>query len=94
MQANFVYDYSPSFVCLAHKFTGKERDTESGLDYFGARYYVSKRYDMASGQVARLSFFEHFSPPPGECSSMEAGALLPSLRVFFGNRRKNFGARH
>lgn len=20
-------------------FTGKERDTESGLDYFGARYY-------------------------------------------------------
>lgn len=22
-------------------FTGKERDTESGLDYFGARYYVS-----------------------------------------------------
>ncbi len=24
-----------------HKFTGKERDTESGLDYFGARYYSS-----------------------------------------------------
>lgn len=23
------------------KFTGKERDTESGLDYFGARYYAS-----------------------------------------------------
>src|SRR5258708_33668365 len=22
-----------------YKFTGKERDTESGLDYFGARYY-------------------------------------------------------
>jgi len=22
-----------------HKFTGKERDTETGLDYFGARYY-------------------------------------------------------
>ena len=22
-------------------FTGKERDTESGLDYFGARYYAS-----------------------------------------------------
>jgi RHS repeat-associated protein len=27
-----------AFVCL---FTGKERDTESGLDYFGARYYAS-----------------------------------------------------
>jgi RHS repeat-associated protein len=24
-----------------HHFTGKERDTESGLDYFGARYYSS-----------------------------------------------------
>jgi RHS repeat-associated protein len=24
-----------------YKFTGKERDIESGLDYFGARYYVS-----------------------------------------------------
>ena len=24
-----------------HHFTGKERDTESGLDYFGARYYAS-----------------------------------------------------
>jgi RHS repeat-associated protein len=26
----------------ARKFTGKERDTETGLDYFGARYYGSK----------------------------------------------------
>jgi len=24
-----------------YKFTGKERDTESGNDYFGARYYAS-----------------------------------------------------
>src|SRR5579864_3721829 len=24
-----------------YKFTGKERDTESGLDMFGARYYAS-----------------------------------------------------
>jgi RHS repeat-associated protein len=23
------------------RFTGKERDTESGNDYFGARYYAS-----------------------------------------------------
>jgi RHS repeat-associated protein len=31
-----------SEVCvLDYKFTGKERDTESGLDYFGARYYSS-----------------------------------------------------
>jgi RHS repeat-associated protein len=25
----------------ADKFTGKERDAESGLDYFTARYYAS-----------------------------------------------------
>ncbi len=27
-------------VC-ASRYTGKERDAESGLDYFGARYYAS-----------------------------------------------------
>ena len=27
-----------------HKFTGKERDPETGSDYFGARWY---RYDMS-----------------------------------------------
>jgi RHS repeat-associated protein len=26
----------------AYKFTGKERDPESGLDYFGARYYAAQ----------------------------------------------------
>ncbi len=26
---------------VLEKFTGKERDAESGLDYFGARYYGS-----------------------------------------------------
>ena len=35
MQSDFSYD------CTAHKFTGKERDAESGLDMFGARYYAS-----------------------------------------------------
>jgi RHS repeat-associated protein len=31
----------PSQVVKRTKFTGKERDTESGNDYFGARYYGS-----------------------------------------------------
>jgi len=30
-----------SYDASVYKFTGKERDTESGLDYFGARYYGS-----------------------------------------------------
>lgn len=31
----------PTFVHFQYLFTGKERDTESGNDYFGARYYAS-----------------------------------------------------
>src|SRR5207302_6045487 len=31
-----------------YKFTGKERDTESNLDYFGARYYSSTLGRFAS----------------------------------------------
>ncbi|MBS1813668.1 MAG: hypothetical protein JSS87_02210 [Acidobacteria bacterium] len=31
----------PSITTNRYKFTGKERDAESGLDYFGARYYAS-----------------------------------------------------
>ena len=41
----FIYDRIPRYVYLcalnASRSTGKERDTESGLDYFGARYYGS-----------------------------------------------------
>lgn len=42
MQHGLVYDYSERFVHLyafgPSLFTGKERDAESGLDNFGARY--------------------------------------------------------
>ncbi|MBN9617473.1 MAG: RHS repeat-associated core domain-containing protein [Acidobacteriales bacterium] len=41
MQSEFTYDSTPRFVHFSYRFTGKERDTESGLDYFGARYYGS-----------------------------------------------------
>lgn len=36
-----MYDAMPQQVLLANKFTGKERDAESGLDDFGDRYYSS-----------------------------------------------------
>jgi RHS repeat-associated protein len=36
-EASTLTDNNPN----RYKFTGKERDTESGLDYFGARYYGS-----------------------------------------------------
>src|ERR1700735_4921600 len=45
MQTECIYDCTRSFVhsCIlnASKFTAKERDAESGLDMFGARYYGS-----------------------------------------------------
>ena len=41
MQTTYKYDCNPSFACLTYKFTGKERDSESGNDYFEARYYSS-----------------------------------------------------
>jgi len=36
-----MYDCSCQHVPFAHKFTGKERDAESGLDNFDFRYYAS-----------------------------------------------------
>jgi len=40
-------DYCPT-VAQHYKFTGKERDVESGLDYFGARHYGSNIGRFAS----------------------------------------------
>lgn len=34
-------EFSPQTAASHYKFTGKERDSETGLDYFGARYYGS-----------------------------------------------------
>ncbi|HWR35383.1 MAG TPA: RHS repeat-associated core domain-containing protein [Clostridia bacterium] len=36
-----ILHVSENCVSKVRKFTGKERDTETGLDYFGARYYAS-----------------------------------------------------
>ena len=38
-----------------HHFTGKERDAESGLDYFGARYYGSSMGRFMSPDPSKLS---------------------------------------
>jgi RHS repeat-associated protein len=37
----FGEEYVPQTGSDSRRFTGKERDTETGLDYFGARYYAS-----------------------------------------------------
>jgi len=43
----------------AQKFTGKERDTETGLDYFGARYLSS-----AQGRFTSPDWSEKPEPVP------------------------------
>lgn len=45
-----------------HHFTGKERDTESGLNYFGARYYSSSTARMTSPDPSGLSFADIGNP--------------------------------
>jgi hypothetical protein len=37
-RASFSYDCSSQQALFAYKFTAKERDSESGLDNFGARF--------------------------------------------------------
>jgi RHS repeat-associated protein len=54
---------------VTQKFTGKERDSESGLDYFGARYYGSAlgRFtspDEFKGGFENLNGTPAFSPGP------------------------------
>jgi RHS repeat-associated protein len=43
-------------------FTGKERDTESGNDYFGARYYASTMGRFTSPDPSGLMFADHTNP--------------------------------
>src|SRR5437868_7966351 len=40
---SFGFEYNPQNTVNHYKFTGKERDSESNLDYFGARYYSSNQ---------------------------------------------------
>jgi RHS repeat-associated protein len=42
--------------------TGKERDTESGNDYFGARYYASSRGRFMSPDPSGLSYADPTNP--------------------------------
>jgi RHS repeat-associated protein len=50
-----MYDGSVQCVPLAHKFTGKERDSESGLDNFEARYLGSSMGRFMSADPENLS---------------------------------------
>jgi RHS repeat-associated protein len=59
MQISFIYDCTPRFVHSRafepSRYTGKERDTESGLDYFGARYYASSMARWMSPDLVNVT---------------------------------------
>jgi RHS repeat-associated protein len=57
-----VADYCPT-VAQHYKFTGKERDTESGLDMFGARYNASSMGRFMSPDPEQIDGFDHLSDP-------------------------------
>jgi RHS repeat-associated protein len=45
-----------------HHFTGKERDAESGLDYFGARYYASTAGRFLSPDPSAEDYADRSNP--------------------------------
>jgi len=47
-----MYDCAVQHASLIYKFTGKERDSESGLDNFGARYMSSRRVGQRFRRVS------------------------------------------
>lgn len=57
MQTGFSYDASSHFALRLYLFTGKERDQESGNDYFGTRYYASRvgRFNSPDPSMRGLS---------------------------------------
>ncbi len=51
-----------SAVVCASRYTGKERDSESGNDYFGARYYASSMGRFMSPDPSGLYFADPTNP--------------------------------
>ncbi len=61
-----MYDTSTNlsllYVSSEQHFTGKERDTESGLDNFGARYYGSSMGRFMSPDPSGLAYADITNP--------------------------------
>ena len=57
----FGEPWTPPVIADVRQFAGKERDTETGFDYFGARYYSSGigRFTTADSAVILADAMEH-----------------------------------
>lgn len=66
MQSSFNYDCGSSFEHLCgfweSRFTGKERDAESGNDYFKYRYYASSMGRWLSPDPSKLNYADLGNP--------------------------------
>ena len=58
----FGQETSATSAINHYKFTGKERDTESGNDYFGARYYASSMGRFMSPDPSQLTYADQTNP--------------------------------
>jgi RHS repeat-associated protein len=89
-KARFEQASGANSVSLTHKFTGKERDEVSSLDYFGARYYDSDIGLWISPDAARQyhSPYTYCGNSPigcvdkdgnfGAAASIQNGKVVPS----------------
>jgi RHS repeat-associated protein len=62
MQTAFTYDCSPNLPIRASRYTGKERDSESGFDNFEARYYGSSMGRFMSPDPSGLYYANPMNP--------------------------------
>jgi RHS repeat-associated protein len=61
---------SPSNVSNHYKFTGKERDSETGHDYFGARYYGSNMGRFLSPDEFTGGPMDLYGPNPSDAGPL------------------------
>ena len=77
---------------VRQKFTQKERDTETGLDYFGARYYSSVLGRFTGGDPIFMSHDRIFNPQEinlySYCQNSPLDHIDPDGRYFTGTDNK------
>ncbi len=61
-QTTHGFETSEATASLAQRFTGKERDAETNLDYFGARYFSAPQGRFTSADPSGLYFANPTNP--------------------------------
>lgn len=75
----FGQELDTGSTSMHYKFTGKERDSESGLDYFGARYYGSSMGRFMSADPSGAAFSAPDNPQSWNMYSYVQNSPLTSV---------------